>query len=423
MGPVEYIEFAYDEHEICENYALVVFKHTSSVEDSIKFFQGTVLYGLPIITKNYSKHFEDPVFNDQLNYFKQLVKVERNSQPNNSFTESRWIDQSLDDNNIIPETLPVPPMHEVHRSDNVTRHGSKDNSIKYKHNVPHTKSHNLVNRSEYNPIDKFHHSRKHYKKSEHNRGSGSMEVFNYDQDSYHNQNNDSRHQDNDNTSFNRKESTFYNQEHLLKHEKNSTKGDMLVRDLRDTMLRKRSRLDSNFHFETNAKAGCTSLLDLRDTMYHSKNSKYEDLGQQHYESNPNNRWLERNNDTPSSSKNNFNSECYNESNTKHQNHYTDRSYNHDKSHDGFQEYSNNYPNNYNDGYRRDKNRPINHKFNNPHNMQSSNRQHSSYHPYKRNNEGHERKNYNNMYDEQSGPNRGRSYNRGCTDQSKHSYYS
>ncbi|KAL4088971.1 hypothetical protein QTP88_024049 [Uroleucon formosanum] len=58
VGPIEYVDFAFDGHEISENFALVVFKYSSSVEDSIKLFQGTELYELPIITKNYSKHFE-----------------------------------------------------------------------------------------------------------------------------------------------------------------------------------------------------------------------------------------------------------------------------------------------------------------------------------------------------------------------------
>lgn len=430
VGPIEYVDFAFDEHDIRENFALVVFKYSSSVEDSIQLFQGTELHGLPIITKNYSQHFEDPVFNDQLNYFKQLIKVERNCQSNNSPTDSKWIDQSLDENNIIPETLPEPPMHDNYdrRSDNVTRCRSKDNSSKYGHNAPHTKRHNSVNSGEYYPIDKSHRSHKHHKKFEPNSSSGSMEVFNYDHDSHHNQNTNRKHHNNVNKSFNRKESTYHNQEPTFAHEKNGAKDNMLVRDLRDTMFRKRSRLDSNFHTDTNASAGCTSLLDLRDTMYRNKSSRYEDLGQQNYESDSN-RWSEQNQNTRGSflnkepRKNYFNSEHYGESNTKHKNHYADQSYNQNKSHNDFQEYDSEFPNNYNGGYRREKNRPINHKYNNPQNMESSSRQHNSYHPYKRNNEGPDRKDYNNFHDEQSGQNRGRNYNRGGSDRSRHSYYS
>lgn len=443
MGPIEYVDFAFDRHDIRENFALVVFKYSSSVEDSIKLFQGTELHGLPIITKNYSKHFEDPVFNDQLDYFKQLINVERNCQPNNSPTDSKWIDQSLDMKNIIPETLPEPPMHEVHsldknqdnydrRSDNVTRRRSKDNSTKYRHNAPDSKRHNSINSGEHYPIDKSQHTHKHYKKSEHNSSSGSMEMFNYDQDSHHNPNTKRKHYDNVNTSFNRQESKYDNQEPLFTRGKNSAKGNMLVRDLRDTMFRKRSRLDSNYHIDTNANAGCTSLLDLRDTMYRNKSSRYEDLEQQHYESDSNNRWLEQNQNTQYGSssflnkephKNNFNSERYSDSNTKHQNHYADRNYNQDQSHNDFQEYDSEFPNNYNGSYRREKNRPINHKYNNPQNMEFNSRQHNSYHPYKRNNEGPNRKDYKNLYDEQSGKNRGRSYNRGGSDRSRHNYYS
>ncbi|XP_026822228.1 RNA-binding protein 7-like isoform X2 [Rhopalosiphum maidis] len=297
VGPVEYVEFAYDENEICENFALVVFKYSSSVEDSLKFFKGTKLYGLPIITKNYSNHFEDPVFNEQLNYFKQLIKVEQNCQPN-SPTECKWIDQSLDEKNI-PESLPQPPMHEDHshnkNHDNYDRRcSSKVNSSKYRHHARNSKRRNSVNSGEYYPIDKSHHSQKNYKNSEHNSSSGSMEMFNYERDSYYNNpNNDRKHHDH--TSFNRKESAYHNQEPMSTHEKHSGKNNnMLVRDLRDTMFRKRNRLDSNFHIDMNTNAGCTSLLDLRDTMYQKKNSKYEDLGQQNYELDSNNRWSERN---------------------------------------------------------------------------------------------------------------------------------
>ncbi|KAL4108226.1 hypothetical protein QTP88_018462 [Uroleucon formosanum] len=437
VGPIEYVDFAFDGHEIRENFALVVFKYSSSVEDSIKLFQGTELYELPIITKNYSKHFEDPVFNDQLNYFKQLIEVERNCKPNDSPTESKCIDQSLDEKNLIPDTLPEPPMHEVYtnqdnydcRSDNVTRCRSKDNSTKYRHNASHT-IHNSANSGEHYPTDKSHHSLKHYKNSEHNSNSGSMEVFNYDRDSRHNQNTDRKHHDNVKTSFNQKERTYHNQEPLFAHEKNGAKDNMLVRDLRDTMLRKRNRLDSNFHIDINANAGCTSLLDLRDTMYGHKNSRYEDLEQQYYESDSNNRWSEQNQNTQGSSsfssrkprKNNFSSKHYCESNTKHQN-LADRSYNQDKSHNDFQDYDSEFPNNYNNGYRREKNRPMNHKYNNPQNMESNSRQHNSYHPYKRNNEAQDRKDCKNLHDEQSGKNHGRSYNRGGSDQSRHNYYS
>ncbi|KAF0766600.1 GATA zinc finger domain-containing protein 14 [Aphis craccivora] len=419
VGPVEYVEFAYDENDVCENFALVVFKYSSSVEDSIKFFKGTKLYGLPIITKNYSKHFEDPVFNDQLNYFKQLIKVEQNYQPNNSPAESKWIDQSLNEKNI-PESLPKPPMHEERgfnkNQDNYDRrYSSKVNSSKYRHNARHSKNHNSVNSGEHYPIDKSHRSQKHYKNSEHNSSSSSMEVSNYERDSYyHNSNNDHKHHDN--TSFNRKESAYHYQEPRSMHDKDSSK-DMLVRDLRDTMLRKRSRLDSNFHIDMNTNAGCTSLLDLRDTMYHRKNNRYEDQGQQHHESNSNNRWSERNQDMHGNGsfsnkgprKNNYNSERYSESNTKHQNHYADRGYQ-GKSHNGFQDCGNESTSNYNNGYKRDKNRPISNKYNNPQNMESSSRHHNSYHPYQRNNE-------------HSGQSRGRSYNRGGSDRSRHNYYS
>lgn len=429
MGPIEYVEFAYDDREVRENYARVVFKHPCSVEDSIRLFRGTKLYGLPIVTKMMSNDVEDPVFHDQLNYFKQLVDVERNTQSNYS-NRNRWIDHSSDIKSYIPDCLPEPPMHHVqninsnkdnyeHKSDNMSRNSYKDKSSKYQQST-YTKNRNSMYGSEHNPTDKSQYSRGHYRKSEHS-SSGSMEVSNNDRDSHHFQNYDRKYQGFGHTSSNWEESTYHNQESFMSGN-NSVKNTFPVRDLRDTMYRKRSLLDSNYYNDTNSNAACTSLLDLRDTMYHNKSSRYEDLGHQN-KSNSNNRWSERNKMNDSNDiqfhKNNYTSEQrYNESNIKHENNYGnrdyyDRSFNEDSLHE------------YNDSYGREKNRSNNDKYSQmcPQSMESNHRQHNSYHPYKRNGDGYGKKEYKNAYNERSGHGRGKNFNREGTDRSRQHYYS
>lgn len=429
MGPIEYIEFAFDDHDVCDNYAWVVFKHACSVEDSIRLFRGTKLYGLPITTKQYSEDLEHPVFDDQLNYFKQLVDVERNSHSNDC-SKSRWNDQSSDN---IPDCLPEPPMHNNnsyqdnydHKSHLVSRHGYKDRSCRYQHDsITHAESGNPTYKSDY----KSHHNHDHYQKPNHNRDFGTMEVPNNERDLYHN-NRNYKHQDyNSHMSSNWKESSYRNEELSLIN-KNDFVKELPVRDLRDTMYRKRSVVNSDYN-----NTAYTSQLDLRDTLYHNKSNKYEDL-KQPYESNSKIQWSERNhksngrgsNSFPDyqSRKPNYSSERYNESNTRHQNHYAaDREYyEHDQSYnkDSLQKY-NEYPNNYN----REKNRSNTYKFNEavrPQNMESSGRPHSSYHSYKRSDQGYERKDYKNLHNEWSGGyNHNRNYSKN-SDRSRQNYYS
>lgn len=441
MGPIECVKFAIDEHDLCENFAWVIFKHSSSVEDSIKLFRGTKLYGLPIVTKYYSKHLDDPVFHDQLDYFKQLVNVEHNSQSNDSSNKSRWIDRSSDNINNIPDSLPEPPVYDVHnvntnednydsRSNAMSRHTYKDKQSKYQQK-PYTQNQNSAFRNEYNSIDKSYHSRGRYRKSDHNSSTSSMEVSNFNRDSYH-QNYDRKHRD-VHPSSKWQGSTYNNQESSYNNDSNSAKHTLPVRDLRDTMYRKHSL--SDFHDDSNTNTACTSLLDLRDTMYHSKSSKYEDPGQ--FESDSNNQWSGKNRKNiynssftdKESRKNNYFSERFNNSNAEHKNHgdreYNDQSYYQDKSCDNFQEHDNAYSNNYSDSYKGEKNRPNNYKHNHmrSQNMEIRNRQNNSYHPYKRNEEGYERKEYRNSYNERSGHNHSRSYNKGGSDRSRQNYYS
>lgn len=435
MGPIEYIEFSFDNREKCENYAWVVFKHACSVEDCLRLFCGTKLYGLSIETKKYSENLEHPVFHDQLNYFKQLIDVERNSHSNNS-SQSRWNDRS---SNNIPDCLPEPPLHNTnlyennydHTSDPMSRHGYKNrSSSRHQHSNTHAENPNPVYKRGHNPTNKSYDNRRHYQKPDNNSGSASIEMPSSNRDSYHNnQNYDRKHRDyNSHKSFNCKESTNQNEELPFINENDSAKDVLPVRDLRDTMYCQRSVVDSDYD-----NAVCTSQLDLRDTIYRNKSNRYEKPGQQ-YESNSKNQWSERNkssmydsNSYPDnqSRKNNYNSERYNKSHTRHQNHYSadqgyyNQSYNKDCS----QEYSNEYPNNYNDCYNREKNRFNSCKSNQtrPQNMESSGRSHSSYYPYKRNDQNNGKKEYKDSYNERSSHNHSRNSSTD-TYESRQNYY-
>lgn len=442
MGPIEYVEFAFDEHDVCENFAWVVFKHSSSVEDSIKLFCNTKLYGLPIITKNYSKHMKDPVFHEQLDYFKQLINVERSNQ-SKEINTSRWNDQMSNKSNI-PESLPEPPTHSIHQNKNIYDRDSgkrptqsyKNTPSLYQHNNLYVKNRNLVNKNEHNSSDKIYYNHGHFQMSDHNSISDSMKMSSddrdlyphYDKDLYHSQNYDHKHRDyNINAAYIQKESKNHNQGPLCINGKNSAKDDLPVRDLRDTMYRKRM-LNYNDHIKTNSNASCKPI-DLRDTLHHRKNIRHSDLGQ--HESDSSNRWPDRNyKNTYGGSglpdreprKNSYNSERYIETNTKHKYNYN-RNFNLDKSKVNSQEYEHEYPNNYNNSYNQEKYTSYNNKYNTrPQNMESNSHQYNPYHLNKRN-DCHKKKEYtNNLYDEQSVINHGRSFNKKGTDQSKQHFY-
>lgn len=441
MGPIEYVEFAYDEHETCENFALVIFKYASSVEDSIKLLYNTKLFRMPISMKRYSESFENPVFHEQLDYFKQLVNVEHGNQS----TGSKMNDQSSDDKNTIPESLPKPPVHDTYnlntdknstnyRSD-MHRRNFRDDSSRHQHNNDYNKSRSPFHRNENSSFDKSYHDRGSYRNQGYNNSSGSFDISNNNRNSHHGQSHDRKHRDyNIHTSSKWKGSTFNNQEHSFPNEKISAKGILPVRDLRDTMHRKRSPLNSDYHSDTNTNGACTSVLDLRDTMYHNSGDKYEGQ-EEYYEPDTFNEWSDRNHKNThsfkkytdqESRKNNYN-ERYNESNTKYHNHYTDQEY-YDQSSYKNKSHDDEYPNNYNESYSRGKNRPNNNKYsrNRSQHMESSSRQPNSYHPYTRSDESRERKESKNSFDNRSGHNRGR-YFRGGNDRSRptnyYSYYS
>lgn len=426
VGPIEYVEFAFDEREVCENFALVVFKYASSVEDSIKLFCNTKLYGIPIITKSYSKHFQDPVFHEQLDYFKQLINVERSNQ-SKEINKSRW------NNSVIPDSLPKPPIQGVHNtnqdvyyrnSGSLTTQNYKNTPSMYQQSNIYGNNRDSVRKIEHNSSNRVHHNRGNYRKSEHNSPSDSMEMSisdqnlyrhqNYDRDPYYNPNYDRKHRD-----YNIYASYDQNESKNRKNEIKSPIDEMPVCDLRETMNRKRL-LNYNNHIETNSNAAYKPV-DLRETLHYRKISKYENSGQ-YYESDSNNRWSERNyrntyggssfsdmkprNDNP-------NSERYIETNTRRNYHNYDRNFNPDKSYGKLQEYEHEYPNNYNNSYNQDKYTPYNNKYNNTQSqyMESNSHEYNLHYPYKHNDEGHKKKDYKSIYDERSEMNHCRSYNK------------
>lgn len=374
MGPIEYVEFAFDEHEMCENFALVVFKYSSSVEDSIKLFYGTKLYGLPIITKNYSKHLEDPVFNDQLNFFKQLVNVERNNQSNDKeCNKDVLFDHNSDNKFNIPDSLPEPPVYDCidvykdnydNKLETMSRHSHTNKLARYQHDNPNNKDY---------LIEKSYHTREFNQSPGRSTSSSTMEISNNHVDSYNKIYDYKKRDYGVQTSSNWNKST-QNQELPYINKKNCLKD---VHDLRNMLYQKRSLSDSDYH-DTNSTLGCT---DIRDSMHHNKRSKYDDVGVGHYyESNTNNQRLEINKkkthsnnnfSNKNSCKNDYNSEYYTESNNRHQNHYyTDRDYNgrsfiQERSlYESYQKHGNANTNNYhNDIYGQEKNR-FNNNYNN-----------------------------------------------------------
>jgi len=427
VGPIECVEFSLD-RELCENFAWVVFKHACSVDDSIRLFHGTSLYGLPIDTKKYSEHLEHPVFDDQLNYFKQLIDIKRqveHSSYSNDDSKNRWNDQS---SNNIPDCLPEPPMHNTnlhqdnYKSDPISKHDYKDRPSTYQFSNVYTKSHNLMYKTDRNITNKTYHDCEYYQQSDYNDNCGKIKMSKSDRDSYNNRN----HKYRDYNSSNWKEkSTHQNEDKSFINENNSAKDELPVRDLRDTIDRKHSVLGSDYD-----NVACTSQVDLRDTLHRSKSNKYEEDSRQRYESNSKNQYSERNHKSSShissnfideqSRKNNYSSECYNELKTRHQNHYTGNReyYNHSCNKNNSQEYSKKYPNNYNGGYNKEKNKSK--QTTHSQNMES-NSCYTSY-PYKRNNESYDRKEYKHLYNEQSGHNFGKNYGTG-TERSRQNYYS
>ncbi|VVC42422.1 RNA recognition motif domain [Cinara cedri] len=151
VGPIEFVEFPFYDSGLCKTFACVVFKHLSSVEDSIKLFCNTKLYGTPIITVNYSEHCKDIASHKKPEYLKQLSSINRRRRNNRNFVKR---------NN--PQTLPEFP----------------------------TQNCNSSYKNEHNFINKIYHRRRGYRKLNYNRKLDSMKIFTNHQDLDRHQNND-----------------------------------------------------------------------------------------------------------------------------------------------------------------------------------------------------------------------------------------
>lgn len=384
---------------------------------------GTKLYGMPIETKKYSKQLKDPVFDDQLNYFKQLVNVERNNQ-SNECNNSRWNDRDSDRKNNIPDSLPEPPTHNMYNSySNRNDYDRGPNSMssrssRQQHGNSYSGSHNPGYRNLFDPIDRSGHKRYVF--------FDSAETSNDAQDSFHNHNYERKNKDyNAHTSSNWRESSYRNRESSMANKNNSANNMSPGRDLRDIMYGKRRSSDSDYPDRRNA-----SQLDLRDTMYNSKSNKYRG---QHYESDSNGRWSEKSNQAygnfsdKQSRKDNYGSERFNEPNTRYHNNADEGNYDHSlnkkKSYNNSaNEYNNEYSNSYNDNYSRGKNGPNNYNNYNQmrsQNMESNSRQQNAGPSYKRKDDGYDRKKYIDSYNDWRGHDRSKNYDRGSGQQSRH----
>lgn len=417
MGPIECIQFVYDEYEKCGNFAWVVFKFSSSVEDGIKLLHGTKLYGLEIHTNNYSEQQRYPMFNDQLNFFEQLFNVEKSSQSNNG-NKSGWSDTNSDNKNYIPDGLSKLPIYSkynsnnyIYRSKTMPRHDYEDNSSKYQCSNFYTKNHSPVYRNEHHLIYQNHYSSGYYQRPEHNCHSDSMVSSN-------------------NHKYDYKNKQDYNLYIFSNWKKSKSANDVKpVRDLRDLIHQKRS-LDLDNYNDTNTNASCTSRVKLKDTKYHSKNDSYKDI-RSSFQSDSKSQMSEKNryaysirgySDKPYR-KDNYASENYKKSSTKHQEHYARREYrnksfNQDKSYDSFQDHDSEYSNHYDD-YDREKKRYNKHIRRE--NMEFGSWQKNSHHLHKHYNEGQEEKEYKNSYNERSRYSHNRSNIKGDSDRSKHYY--
>lgn len=373
----------------------MVFKYPCSVEDSIKFLPGTKLYGLPIVIKKYSADLEDPAYHDQLNYFKQLIDVERSAFKSNNGNTNRWNDQNSGSKTVLPEP-PVSGKYNSNqdnyglKSGSSGRPGSNNNSTgsEYQRGNSYTKGRKL----NYDSDDRR--SEPHYsrQKIEHNNSLRPMSVN--DRDSYR------KHRGNSSqTSSSRNESNERQRERSDMNENNSVKDRSVY-----ALPRKCSFSDSVRPNDTNRNAAGTSLLDLQNTMYHCKSNEYKDIDLRY--SNFKSHNSTRNNDTRGGSS--FIHKQFGTSYSSESDRYHGQSYSPDKSYNSFQEYDNRYSNNSNE-----KNKSNNYKYKQAsnQNLPTSSRERITFYPYKPNDEGHERREYKNTYNEQSGLGRGRSYNK------------
>lgn len=107
VGPIESVQCVFDKRRKFKNYAWVVFRHSSSVEDSIKLFCKTKLYGIQIKIKKCTKYMYDVLntdFVEGLNYFTQLVDAEHKSQPK-EINKKRFINHQNSVKINVPKSL------------------------------------------------------------------------------------------------------------------------------------------------------------------------------------------------------------------------------------------------------------------------------------------------------------------------------
>ncbi|XP_050440423.1 probable serine/threonine-protein kinase clkA [Adelges cooleyi] len=422
MGPVECVQYGYDQYDRRENFAWVTFRNESSVDDSMQILEGTKLFGLTIKMKNYLENSGEQMFDENLDYFKQLNDIELDNHSSHTFSNKKNT-FNFEESVGIPDSLPLPPVNERHKynHDNhfnlMTEQGTHDSISNYQELY----SNNYVSRSrgEYNTsTDNPYANRNRNQRSEDNNTSRSLEMTNDNckKREYHNRRNLNKQQDYcKNKSSNWDNNSFHNEE-LPTSTNSSDKNMKSMCDLRDTLQRKYSLMDSEN--PNDYKAACASTNDFGD--------KDQNIGN---ESNVYNQWPKRyNRNATEHSYGNYIErgsrncklmpEHYNERNMKTQDHFEnqehcDRNSSKDTLHKGFQEF-NEYTNSYDERYNQGMSRPNNHKYNlirSSHNLDSNNRPYNNYnHPYKRNNGNRERKGFKEANDDYSGNSKGRGYN-------------
>lgn len=192
VGPVEDIGFAISQKELSDNYAHVVFKYVSSVQDGVKLMNGTVLYGSAIITEALLGK-EKQTSSKRLKDVKQHIDKKHHNQSTNTY-QNRRDNQNLVRTNGIqdePSSSRSLLMRHVHnhnsnrdnhdcRLDIVSINHLKDTYYKCKNNDISSKKYNPGHRS------KKHNSDNHvnYRGSKLNRTLDSKETSYDDRELY-----------------------------------------------------------------------------------------------------------------------------------------------------------------------------------------------------------------------------------------------
>ncbi|XP_050535696.1 GATA zinc finger domain-containing protein 14-like isoform X2 [Daktulosphaira vitifoliae] len=379
MGPIECVQFGYDDYNRYENFAWVTFKYENSVYDCMKIFQGTKLYGLTIKMKNYLDNPEEQRFDEELDNFKELIRVEcgnYNSNKQNIYNYER----------NIPDSLPQPPMH--------SSNYNFDSNIKHKFE-PYSESnsvHHASNSGKHNQTSQQHSNRKQFLKLE--RFPNSFETSKNDWVHCNREYSNKFSENYQSMSSNKNKNRFYNQEHFSDNH-NLNKHIVPVRDLRDTMYHKRSPTSNDIQNDSNA--ACTSSLDLRDIINPSSSSSNKD---RRYD-NPNSygNWHDRHRNNTEQNystylerklqNKHFESNRFNKHDINYQN-YTNSQEHHDRQFTDDQPFNNFndrhlYPNNYhNNDYNQKDSRPNSYGYNSQRSSRNSGNRQQSHHPYKRN---------------------------------------